>query len=67
MSLVIAILLAILLVSALCAWWLVSGKDAENPVKVMMFVGYFWLLTFVQLLVAVICYLGWQRFFMQPL
>lgn len=65
MNLVIAILLAILLVSALSAWWLVSGKDAENPVKVMMFVGYFWLLTFFQLLVAVICYLGWQRFFMQ--
>lgn len=65
MSLVIAILLAILLVSALSAWWLVSGKDAENPVKVMMFVGYFWLLTFFQLLVAVICYLGWQRFFMR--
>lgn len=62
MSMAIVGLLAIMAVSALIAGWLSGRKNVEKPVKVMMFVGYFWLLTFCQLLLAVLVYLGWQRF-----
>ncbi len=62
MSVAIAGLLAIMAISTLIAGWLSGRKSAEKPVKVMMFVGYFWLLTFCQLLLAVLVYLGWQRF-----
>lgn len=62
MSMAIAGLLVIMAVSALIGGWLSGRKNVEKPVKVMMFVGYFWLLTFCQLLLAVLVYLGWQRF-----
>lgn len=63
MSLAIAGLLVIMVVSALAAWWQAGRKTAETPVRIMMFVGYFWLFTFIQLLLAVLGYQGWQRFF----
>jgi hypothetical protein len=47
----IIILLVVMVVSGLGAFWLSSGKTAERPVRVMMFVGYFWLLAFIQLLI----------------
>jgi hypothetical protein len=62
MNIAIAVLLAILLISAVVGWWLAGRKTQEAPVKIMMFVGYFWLSTFLQLLLAVLLYLGWQRF-----
>jgi hypothetical protein len=64
MNMAIAGLLGILLISAVIAWWLVRQKPQERPVKIMMFVGYFWLSTFLQLLLAVLLYFGWQRFFL---
>lgn len=56
-------LLGILLMSTVCGWWLVRRKTEENPVKVMMFVGYFWLLTFAQVLLFTALYFIHQRFF----
>lgn len=58
----IAGLLVILAISSLSGWWLAGRKSQEKPVRVMIFVGYFWLLTFCQLLLAVLVHLGWQRF-----
>lgn len=63
MDVAISALLAIVALSALGAWGLVAGKTAERPVKVMMFVGYFWLLAFVQLSLAAGGYYFWQHFF----
>ncbi|ANE56510.1 MULTISPECIES: hypothetical protein [Methylomonas] len=58
----IGALLAILAVSALGGWLLCRNKPVEKPVKVMLFVGYFWGLAFSLLILAVLAYLGWQRF-----
>ena len=63
MNTVILVLLLVLLVSALAGYWLTSRKAEEKPVKIMMFIGYFWVLTFLQLfLLAAAYYLG-QRYF----
>ncbi|CAD6880475.1 hypothetical protein [Methylomonas albis] len=62
MSIVIIGLLAVAAVSGLGGWLLSSKKSLETPVKIMMFVGYFWLLAFAQLLLIALCYLSWQRF-----
>jgi len=63
MNIAIVALLLILLVSALCGWWISSRKLAEKPVKIMMFIGYFWLLTFLQLLLFASLYFIQQRYF----
>jgi heme/copper-type cytochrome/quinol oxidase subunit 4 len=55
-------LLLIITLSGLAAWWIAAHKVAERPVKVMIFVGYFWLLAFVQLSVAAIAYFVWQHY-----
>lgn len=62
MSVTIAGLLAVMAVSAIGGWLLSFRKPVEKPVKVMMFVGYFWLLAFVQLLLVAGGYYVWQRF-----
>jgi hypothetical protein len=62
MNATIAGLLAIVAVSVGGGWWLSFRKPVEKPVKVMMFVGYFWLLAFVQLLLVAGVYFVWQRF-----
>ena len=62
MSLAIFSLFGILMLSTLGGWWMSRRKLVEKPVKVMMFVGYFWLLTFIQLLLFAIVYFLWQRF-----
>jgi len=56
-------LLLILTVSAVCSWWLAARKTAEKPVLVMMFIGYFWFLSFVQIMLAVLVYLAWQNYY----
>lgn len=58
----IGALLAILAVSGLGGWLLSRNKPVEKPVKAMLFVGYFWGLAFSLLILAVLAYLGWQRF-----
>jgi hypothetical protein len=59
----IAILLLILVISSLCGWWLSSRKQLEKPLKIMMFIGYFWLVTFVQILLFAALYFVEQRYF----
>jgi hypothetical protein len=59
----IAILLLILVISSLCGWWLSSRKPVERPLKIMMFIGYFWLVTFVQILLFAALYFVEQRYF----
>ncbi len=63
MSPAILALLVVLSVSALCGGWISSRKPAEKPVKIMMFIGYFWVLTFLQLLLLALLYFIAQRFF----
>ncbi len=63
MPIAILILLLVLAISALSAVWMVRRKNAEKAVKIMMFVGYFWLLTFLQLSIVTLLYFIQQRFF----
>lgn len=63
MNTAIMVLLGILAVSSVFGWWLSRRKTAEKPVRVMMFVGYFWLLTFLQLLLAALLYYIARHFF----
>jgi len=63
MNLAMAGLLAIVVLSALGGWWFTVAKTVEKPVKVMMFVGYFWLLAFVQLSLFAAVYFFWRHFF----
>lgn len=63
MNVAILALLVIMLISTACSWWMIRRKDQEKPVKIMMFVGYFWLLTFLQLFLFALLYFIGQRFF----
>lgn len=63
MSVAIIALLLVLLISTLCSWWMIRRKTQEKPVKIMMFIGYFWLLTFLQLFLLAAYYFIGQRFF----
>ncbi len=56
MPVAILALLVVLLISACGGGWLIRGKTAERPVQVMMFIGYFWFLTFLQLLAFALLY-----------
>jgi hypothetical protein len=47
----------------LIALLLIRGKSQDKPVKVMMFVGFFWLITFLQLLAFGLVYFVAKRFF----
>jgi hypothetical protein len=49
-------------VSSLIAGWLSFTKPVEKPVKVMLFVGYFWLSAFLQLLLLAGVYYAWRHF-----
>ena len=62
MSITIIGLLAVIAVSAIGGWLLSFCKEVEKPVKVMLFVGYFWLLAFIQLLLVALAYFVWQHF-----
>ena len=63
MHVAIVILLVVLLISALSSVWMIRRKSAEKAVKTMMFVGYFWLLTFLQLVLIALGYFVQQHFF----
>ena len=63
MHIAILILLLVLLISAASAVWMIRRKSAEKAVKIMMFVGYFWMLTFLQLLLIALLYFVRQHFF----
>lgn len=58
----IVILITLLFVAAVIAWQLARRKASERPVRVMLFVAYFWLLAFAEVMLAVLAYLGWQHF-----
>lgn len=62
MNLAVLGLLVVALFSGVGGWLLSANHASERPVRVMMFVGYFWLLAFSQLLVIALSYFGWQRF-----
>ncbi|MGR8929353.1 MAG: hypothetical protein ACU836_01850 [Gammaproteobacteria bacterium] len=57
------LLLVVLVLSGLLGWWLAGRKVQEKPVRVMMFVGYFWLFTFLQLALLALLYFVRQHFF----
>jgi hypothetical protein len=63
MSVAIVALLVVLGIAGLIALLLIRGKSQDKPVKVMMFVGYFWLITFLQLLAFGLVYFVAKRFF----
>ena len=65
MSIAMLVLFGILLLSAVLAAWLSRRKIAEKPVKIMLFVGYFWFLTFLQLSIFALLYFLLQRFYPQ--
>ncbi|WP_150047994.1 hypothetical protein [Methylomonas rhizoryzae] len=54
-------LLAVLAISATAGWLMVGNKQQDKPVRVMMFVGYFWLLTFLQFLLLAAGYFLMHR------
>ncbi|MCQ8105742.1 hypothetical protein NP590_16650 [Methylomonas sp. SURF-2] len=62
MSVAIIALLLVMLISTLCGWWMIRRKTQDTPVKIMMFIGYFWLLTFLQLFLLAAYYFIGQRF-----
>jgi uncharacterized membrane protein HdeD (DUF308 family) len=59
---VVASLLAVAGVSSLIGGLLSFTKPVEKPVKVMLFVGYFWLSAFLQLLLLAGVYYAWRHF-----
>ena len=56
MSPTIIILLIIIFVSTFVGWFFSRLKEAEKPVKVMLFVLYFWGSFFVQLMIFAALY-----------
>ncbi|MDD2761534.1 MAG: hypothetical protein PHH11_14745 [Methylomonas sp.] len=58
----IVLLLSVLMISSLCGWLMAGCKAQEKPVKIMLFVGYFWLSTFIQLLLVAGAYYVWHKF-----
>lgn len=61
MNVAIVGLLVVVTISAVGGWLLSANQTRETPVKVMLFVGYFWLLAFSQLLLIALSYFGWQH------
>ncbi len=55
----IAALLGMLLLAGLGGWFFSARKRVEKPVKVMLFVLYFWGLTFLQIALFALGY--WLR------
>lgn len=52
---VIGIILVIFL-SVIASWFFCRSKKAETPVKVMIFILYFWIFVFIQLIVFAVLY-----------
>ncbi|QPK65095.1 hypothetical protein IVG45_09250 [Methylomonas sp. LL1] len=63
MNAAIIALLVVMLISTVSSWWMIRRKEQEKPVKIMMFIGYFWLLTFLQLFLFATLYFIGHRFF----
>lgn len=61
-TLFLPVLLAVLLIATGLAWFLSRHKSLDKPVRVMLFVGYFWLAAFVQLLLVAVLH-SVARFF----
>ena len=59
---IVTSLLVVVGVSSLIGGWLSFTKPIEKPIKVMLFVGYFWLSAFLQLLLLAAIYYLWQHF-----
>ncbi|WP_152555620.1 hypothetical protein [Methylomarinum vadi] len=57
----IAVLLGMLLLAAFGGWFFSSRKPVEKPVKVMLFVLYFWGLAFVQIALLALGYFLWTE------
>lgn len=57
----IATLLGMLLLAALGSWLASFRKPAEKPVKVMLFVLYFWGLVFCQVALFALVYFLWDK------
>ena len=49
-------LMVLILISTAAGWFFSHAKEAEKPVKVMLFVLYFWLFVFIQLVVFAVLY-----------
>ena len=49
-------LMVLISISTAAGWFFSHAKEAEKPVKVMLFVLYFWLFVFIQLVVFAVLY-----------
>ena len=49
-------LMVLISISTAAGWFFSHAKVAEKPVKVMLFVLYFWLFVFIQLVVFAVLY-----------
>ncbi len=56
MSTTIIGLIALISISTFAGWYFSHAKEAEKPVKVMLFVLYFWLSIFIQVVVFAVLY-----------
>ena len=56
MSTTVIGLIILISISTFAGWFFSHAKDAEKPVKVMLFVLYFWLFIFVQVMVFAVLY-----------
>ncbi len=48
--------LIVVLISTIAGWFLSAAKKVDKPVKVMLFVLYFWLFAFFQLIICALLY-----------
>ena len=56
MSTLVIGLIILISISTLAGWFFSHAKDAEKAVKVMLFVLYFWLFFFIQVMVFGVLY-----------
>jgi hypothetical protein len=56
MSPILLYILGITLLSTIIAWFVSQSKAVEKPVKVMLFVLYFWGSVFIQLMLFAVLY-----------
>jgi hypothetical protein len=56
MDIMMVALLVAILISTLAGWLISRSKQVEKPVKVMLFVLYFWGVLFVQLVIFAVLY-----------
>lgn len=56
MSIMVIGILVLISISTAAGWFFSHAKVAEKPVKVMLFVLYFWLFLFVQVVIFALLY-----------